>query len=100
MKDKHIWNKVVEMCDKGIQGALATVIETKGSAPGKSGFKIILTENGETFGTIGGGCVEIGVIEIAKEVIKDKKFRTFNFALTGKDAVCGGSVRVMIEPIG
>jgi len=82
------------------KGALATVIETRGSTPGKPGSKMIVTETGETVGTIGGGCLEAGTIEIAKQVIKDKKFRTFDYSLKGRDVSCGGWVSIMIEPIG
>lgn len=89
--------KLEKLLDEGKAGAIATVIETKGSTPGKTGFKMIILEEGVTVGTIGGGCVELGVTEIAKEVIKDGKFRTFGLSLKGKDASCGGWMNVMIE---
>lgn len=92
--------EVVKMYEKGEKGALATVIETKGSTPGKSGFKMLVTESGRTSGTIGGGCVEEGVLEIARKVIKDREQRIFSFSLKGKTAACGGRIRVMIEPVG
>ena len=39
-------------------------------------------------------------MEFENEVIKDKKFRTFSFALSNKSAACGGWIKVMIEPVG
>lgn len=97
---KNIIEKAAKMYEEGECGALITIIETKGSTPGKPGFKMIITEDGRTFGTVGGGCVEEGVVEVAAKVIKDKKLRTINFTLKGKVAACGGWVRVMIEPVG
>ena len=85
-------------------GALATVVETKGSTPRKVGAKMIVTPEGVVAGTIGGGCGEGEVIEVALQVIRDGERRMVNVDLTEdlmswSPAVCGGIMRVFVEPL-
>jgi xanthine dehydrogenase accessory factor len=58
----------IEECNTGI--AIAVVVEAVGSTPQKSGAKMLLLEDGSTFGTVGGGLVEALVIEKAKECMR------------------------------
>jgi xanthine dehydrogenase accessory factor len=53
---------------------LCTVIETDRSVPRKAGAKMLVHEDGSTYGTIGGGEMESRVIHAAKESIKAKFF--------------------------
>jgi xanthine dehydrogenase accessory factor len=100
VREVKIIKKLIAMNEAGEKGVLATIIEAVDSTPGKSGFKMIINENGETFGSIGGGCVEAGVTVIAEQVIKDGQNRIFNFILKGNDISCGGRIKVLVEFIG
>jgi len=85
-------------------GALATVVETKGSTPRKVGAKMIVTEKGVAAGTIGGGCGEGEVIEVALQVMKDGNPRMVRIDLTEdllslSPAVCGGIMNIFVEPL-
>ncbi len=81
--------------------AFATIIETsvKGT-PRKTGAKMIVLENGEIVGTIGGGIDEKRVIEESIKVIKRNKHQLSRFELSGKSnrPLCGGKYTVFIEP--
>ncbi|WP_051569191.1 XdhC family protein [Alkaliphilus transvaalensis] len=80
---------------------MATVVEAKGSAPAKSGSKLIYTEDKELFGTVGGGLVEAKVLEEAERALQNKENKILEYNLTktekGIGMNCGGSVKVFLE---
>lgn len=85
-----------------IPKALITVLSTKGSVPRKAGSKMIAFYDGKTYGSIGGGCSEAGVISSARTVMLEKGFKLEHVDLTGSAAedegmVCGGVMDVLIE---
>jgi xanthine dehydrogenase accessory factor len=51
---------------------LITIIKTRGATPGKTGFKILIGEEGRITGTIGGGAVEHHAIDKCKELLRSK----------------------------
>ncbi|MCK4778021.1 MAG: XdhC family protein, partial [Actinomycetia bacterium] len=55
---KNIYEKITELYNSGKQFAIATVIETSGSTPRKSGSKMIIESETVTSGTVGGGILE------------------------------------------
>lgn len=95
-----IYQKITELKSQNIDMALCTVIASKGSTPRKAGSKMIVTCNGDIFGTIGGGLTEQKTKEAALEVIKQNKPVVFSFALNEKnDMLCGGLMDIFIEPV-
>ncbi len=84
--------------------AVVTIISTKGSAPRKSGAKMIVFSDGSILGSIGGGCSEGEVINIARDIINSGGYKIHNVDMTGDIAeeegmVCGGVMEVLIEAI-
>ncbi len=87
--------------------ALATVIEVQGSAPRHAGSKMLVRAGAARqpfLGTVGGGKGEARVIAEALEAIRERAPRivTLEFQgmeIEGQDMICGGTSRVMIEPI-
>lgn len=84
--------------------ALATVIETWGSAPRPVGSHLVIDDAGNFQGSVSGGCVEGAVVEEAAEVIGDGKARTLEFGVADETAwkvglSCGGRIRVYVERI-
>ncbi|RMF90388.1 MAG: XdhC/CoxI family protein [Nitrospinota bacterium] len=89
---------------EGKRGALCTIISSKGSLPMSGKAKMLVTEEGTTLGTVGGGCLEADVWSEAKKVMKRDTPRISRFILTEKHAGeaglnCGGVVEIFIEPI-
>ena len=83
--------------------ALLTIIQTEGSTPAKPGTKAIVTAAGEIHGTIGGGALEAAAQRRAIRAIKSGVPAVFDFRLHGASAsarqpVCGGTVRVLVDP--
>lgn len=85
--------------------ALATVIETWGSAPRPVGSHLVIDADGNFFGSVSGGCVEGAVIAEAAEVIATGSPRELEFGVADETAwrvglSCGGRIRVQLERIG
>jgi xanthine/CO dehydrogenase XdhC/CoxF family maturation factor len=84
--------------------ALATVIETWGSAPRPVGSHLVIDEAGSFLGSVSGGCVEGAVIADALDVIAEGKPRILEFGVADETAwrvglSCGGRIRVYVERI-
>ncbi|MCJ2013329.1 XdhC family protein [Methylobacterium sp. J-076] len=84
--------------------ALATVIETWGSAPRPVGSHLVIDGGGNFLGSVSGGCVEGAVIVEAAEVIEDGRPRVLEFGVADETAwraglSCGGRIRVFVERI-
>jgi xanthine/CO dehydrogenase XdhC/CoxF family maturation factor len=87
---------------KGV--AIATVVETWGSAPRPVGSHLVIDEEGNFLGSVSGGCVEGAVITEAIDVIGDGKSRTVEFGVADETAwrvglSCGGKIRVYVEKV-
>ncbi|GJE38497.1 XdhC family protein [Methylobacterium persicinum] len=84
--------------------ALATVIETWGSAPRPIGSHLVIDGEGNFLGSVSGGCVEGDVIVEAGEVIDDGRPRVLEFGVADETAwraglSCGGRIRVFVERV-
>jgi xanthine dehydrogenase accessory factor len=80
--------------------ARCIIVETKGSTPRKVGAKMIVFENGEIKGTIGGGNLEKKVIENAIAQIEAAEPKLYKHDLLHQhNMCCGGTVLIYIEPI-
>jgi xanthine dehydrogenase accessory factor len=95
--------KIVEIVAGGRGLALATVIETEGSAPQVPGAMAVFSAAGLEAGTVGGGLLEARVEAMAGEALKDGKARFVSIRLDAdpKDregAICGGAARVLVDP--
>ncbi len=89
----------------GRGAALATVVETWGSAPRRVGAQLAIAADGEMQGSVSGGCVEGAVVVEALEAIEDGAPRLLEYGVSDGDAfavglACGGKIRVLVEPVG
>ena len=90
---------------EGKGAVLATVIETWGSAPRRVGAQLAISGAGEIEGSVSGGCVEGAVIVEALEALEEGAARELEFGVSDGDAfavglACGGTIRVLVEPVG
>lgn len=89
----------------GRGAALATVIETWGSAPRPAGSQLAVSGDAGMVGSVSGGCVEGAVIAEALEAMQDGAPRLLDFGVSDDEAfavglACGGRIRVLVEPVG
>lgn len=88
----------------GKGAALATVVQTWGSAPRPVGSQLAVSGEAEIMGSVSGGCVESAVVAEALEALEDGRCRILEFGVSDEDAfavglACGGTIRVMVEPV-
>lgn len=85
---------------------LTTIMNTCGSVPQSPGARMIVFSNGDTIGTIGGGCVEGDVRKKAIKMIIENKVITDIITINLTDEIgtrdgdiCGGSMIILMELI-
>ena len=89
----------------GRGAVLATVTQTWGSAPRRVGAQLAIAGDGAIEGSVSGGCVEGAVIVEALEALETGAARELEFGVSDQDAfavglACGGTIRVLVEPVG
>jgi xanthine dehydrogenase accessory factor len=99
-----IYEEIVKLRQEGRRGAIATIVNVRGSIPSFKTAKMLVRDDGSIFGTIGGGCVEADVWQAAREVMESEKPRTVTFNLNqdpkyDTGLVCGGTLDIFIEPV-
>lgn len=107
IRDRHdsIPEIALDWHARGQGAALATVVETWGSAPRQAGSQLAISGEGEIMGSVSGGCVEGAVVTEALEALADGKPRLLTFGVSDETAfavglACGGTIRVLVEPVG
>jgi xanthine dehydrogenase accessory factor len=88
--------------DQGRSVALATVIKTWGSSPRPRGAMMAISDQGEIFGSVSGGCVESAVIDGALQVIEEGLSQRLRFGVADNEAwevglSCGGEIEVFVR---
>jgi xanthine dehydrogenase accessory factor len=99
-----IYEEIVKLRQQGRRGAVATIVNVRGSVPSFKTAKMLVREDGSICGTIGGGCVEADVWQAARQVMEEEKPRTLSFNLNqdpkyDTGLVCGGTLDIFIEPV-
>lgn len=84
--------------------AIATVVETWGSAPRPVGSHLVVDGEGNFEGSVSGGCVEGAVIGEAADVIRSGEPKMLEFGVADETAwrvglSCGGRIRVYVESL-
>jgi xanthine/CO dehydrogenase XdhC/CoxF family maturation factor len=102
--DSQILPKALAWMGEGRRIAIATVVETWGSAPQPVGSQLLIDEEGSFEGSVSGGCVEGAVITEAIDVIRTGEPRTLSFGVADATAwkvglACGGKIRVHVERV-
>lgn len=98
--DAMVLQKIATYGEKRV--AIVTVTGTKGSTPRGAGAKMLVWADGNTLGSIGGGCSEGEVILASRDLLDEGSFMTLQVDMTGDIAadegmVCGGIMEVLIE---
>jgi xanthine dehydrogenase accessory factor len=101
----EIYKELLNIQLKGGEAALATVISTKSHTPRDVGAKMLIRSDGTFIGTIGGGEMELKLLQEAVKIIRERKPKILHFDLRGKnkdndlDMICGGIMDVFVEPV-
>lgn len=87
---------------RGDRVALATVVDTRRSAPQPIGTKMAINSRGEIAGAVSGGCVEGAVVEEAEQILAGGPPRLLRYGIADEEAwdvglPCGGEIAVWAE---
>jgi xanthine dehydrogenase accessory factor len=101
--NNDVHRTILEAIDAGRPFALAVVMKSSGSVPREAGTKALIDENGTIHGTIGGGLLESEAQRLAMESLQTTRPAIFDFRFAGanaelNDPVCGGTMRVLVDP--
>ena len=95
-----------EIEQKNTQATLATVVRVTGSAYRRAGARMLITADGQTVGSVSGGCLERDVLNQARRVLQWNEPRVVAYdSMSDEDIVwefnlgCNGIVEVLIEPL-
>jgi xanthine dehydrogenase accessory factor len=95
-----VWEAIAEWRRGGRRFVLATVIETRGFTPRKSGARMLIAEDGETRGTVGGGAIEREVLDRAAALLRGDSSAMVKRHLTQELGMCcGGEMSVFLEVV-
>ena len=99
--EPDVWDTLARWHGEGRRIALLTVTETNGMTPRKQGARMLLAEDGETSGTVGGGALEQAALEGAREMFATGEMqRTLHWHLTQELGMCcGGEMTIRIERV-
>jgi xanthine dehydrogenase accessory factor len=103
--DDGVLEQAAAWHDSGQRVALATVIETWGSAPRPVGSQLAINESGEFVGSVSGGCVEADVIAASERIWSPPQPRLLRYGVSDERAwevglACGGQIAVYLQPLG
>ena len=105
MVDREIFQKLDELKHRGIDVALATIVETSGSTPREVGAKMLLCADGTIYGSVGGGCGENEVKSAALRCLLGTNTPELvevslldDLGTRGGD-VCGGKMSIFVEVV-
>ena len=100
---REVLDDVRRMLAAGDNVALATVVDTRRSAPRPLGSRLALSSSGEMVGSVSGGCVESDVALRAEEVLAGGPPLLLRYGISDDDAFdvglpCGGEIEVFVQP--
>src|SRR5256714_7837414 len=100
LRSAEAWRK------SGRRVALGTIVKTWGSAPRPIGAMVAIRDDGQIVGSVSGGCVEDDLVEKVREKFAAaKKPELVTYGITNEEATrwglpCGGTLQLVLEPIG
>jgi xanthine dehydrogenase accessory factor len=99
-----LFNTALHWMAQGHKVAIATVMQTWGSAPRPVGSHLVISDDGLFEGSVSGGCVEGAVILEAQACLQTTSSRTLSYGIADTQAwevglACGGKITILLQPI-
>jgi xanthine dehydrogenase accessory factor len=97
---RDVTRELLEVLASGRRGALATVVRVSGSVPQQPGARLLLSADGRTTGTVGGGAVERAVRAALEECVTAGRPELVVYDLARDLGMCcGGRMEIFVEPV-
>ncbi len=94
--------RIAELKAQGKSFCIITVVDSKGATPRKAGARAIVSKDGSSEGTVGGGAIEVEAFKVALEVLESGKASLKHYELDKLETgamICGGSMTLYYEPV-
>jgi xanthine dehydrogenase accessory factor len=104
--DLEVIKAAVGWTDAGHRVTLGTIVKTWGSSPRPVGALVAIRDDGQVIGSVSGGCVEDDLIEkVRARAVAAERPQLMTYGVTNEDATrwglpCGGTLQVVLEPVG
>jgi len=103
-QSNQIYHTLFQLIENNEKAALVSVASIRSSAPNETDTMMIVKENGDIIGSIGGGDTELGVIERAKRLIRKGEPERMLVSVTPEEEKrrgmeSGGTLKFFIEPM-
>jgi len=102
--DLSVLQSAVSWLKAGHSVAIATIVQTWGSAPRPIGSWLAIREDGQVAGSVSGGCVEDDLIRrVQSEILQQEAPEMVVYGVSQQEAArfglpCGGTLRLLVEP--
>lgn len=101
------WQDIHHLLQEEQSIALLYVLDSKGSSPGRQGFRMAVSQSGKMMGSIGGGIMEHKLVELAKSQLKDgqlkpllkKQIHSKSATDNQSGMICSGEQHIAIIPL-
>jgi xanthine/CO dehydrogenase XdhC/CoxF family maturation factor len=102
--DDNVLAQAAAWADEGRKVAIATVIETWGSAPRSVGSQLAICDDTTFVGSVSGGCIEGDVVTRALDAINTGASEILEYGVADAMAwevglACGGKIKIYLEPL-
>jgi xanthine dehydrogenase accessory factor len=101
----HEIDRIIEAVRNTERGVLVTIVATRGSTYRRAGARAVIGDDGRSFGTISGGCLERDLAERVRALLADFQPRIITYDATREDDIvfglglgCRGETDMYIEP--
>jgi xanthine dehydrogenase accessory factor len=100
LRSAEAWRKA------GRRATLGTIVKTWGSAPRPVGALVAIRDDGQIAGSVSGGCVEDDLVEkVRARAVAAERPELMTYGVTNEDATrwglpCGGTLQLVLEPVG
>src|SRR5882762_6931552 len=104
--DLEVVRSALKWTESGHRATLGTVVHTWGSAPRPVGAMLVIRDDGQVMGSVSGGCVEDDLIDkVRTKAIAAEKPEVTTYGVTQEQATryglpCGGTLQIVLEPVG
>jgi xanthine dehydrogenase accessory factor len=104
--DLEVLKSSVRWLEEGHRALLVTVVKTWGSSPRPEGAMLVIRDDGLVVGSVSGGCIEDDLIDrVRREGIGIDKPEAVKYGITAEEAhrfglPCGGTIQLVLEPLG
>jgi len=104
--DIEVLRSVEDWRKAGRRATLGTIVKTWGSAPRPVGALVAIRDDGQIAGSVSGGCVEDDLVEkVRAKAVAAERPELMTYGVTNEEATrwglpCGGTLQLVLEPVG